>query len=78
MLCAAGGPSGPCSLGMPAAKQQFAINDLIRTILLYRPVQYRVPMKIIAKLGWFTKQHAGPIPVSGSISLLLRIITSLL
>jgi len=50
---------------MPAAKQQFAINDLIRTILLYRPVQYRVPMKIIAKLGWFIKQHAGPIPVSG-------------
>ena len=35
-------------------------------------------MKINAKLGWFTKQHAGPNPVSGSIRLLLRIITSLL
>ena len=78
MLCAAGGPGGPCSFGMPAAKQRFAINDLIRTILLYRSVQYRVRMKINAKLGWFTKQHAGPNPVSGSIRLLLRIITSLL
>ena len=67
MLCAAGGPGGPCSFGMPAAKQRFAINDLIRTILLYKSVQYRVRMKINAKLGWFTKQHAGPNPVSAGI-----------
>ena len=78
MLCAAGGPGGPCSFGMPAAKQRFAINELIRTNLLYRSVQYRVRVKINAKLGWFTKQHAGPNPVSKSIRLLLRIMTSLL
>ena len=65
VLCTAGWPGCPCLFGISAAKQLFAINDLVRTMVLYRSVGYCVHMKLNAKLGWFTKQHAWPNPVSG-------------
>ena len=56
MLCTAGGPNGPSLFGMPAAKQRFAINDPIRTIVPNKSVQYCVRMQIEAKLILSPKQ----------------------
>ena len=58
------GPGCPSLFGMPAAKQQFAINDLIRTIESDRSVQYCMHLKIKANVACLTKQYALPNPGS--------------